>query len=536
MQNIAYKITGDVKMSESKSPITVLISAVGGQGGQLFAQWLFDTAKEAGFFPAGVGLPGLSQREGATVYYLEFFAHPDETSFFSPFPEKGRVQVLIGLELLELLRAIQAGYLSKDGVVVGSTHRVLTPDEKLPIKGGFVSSEQALEVLSRAAKRLIAFDAIKATVLAGLSQQAANAILLGAIAASRILPFPTDAFRKAIEQYGVAVHSNLRAFEFGLEYPSWLKKLDQVDSELVGEWEWLPDPNLPETVRKRMDALSVDHEIASILQQAARWLCHYQNVRYFTRYLDCVQAVLERDKEHSKDLVVTREVARILALRMTYEDAIRVAQLKTQKRRFARIREEHHIPENAIYRVIDFFSLDWDELIGLLPLGTESGKNESVSPTGDGEGLPPLPFESDELKRPTLQLRWETSSTLGYFILKVLSLLKPLRPISRRFKREWKWINQWLSAVEGTLDENYDLALIIARSGEMVRGYGRTRKKTLKAWQTFMAFLKTLRRRGMPIEKIVSLGEQFLSLALSGPKGPEKAWQFAKGQIERMSG
>ncbi|MCX7967741.1 MAG: 2-oxoacid:acceptor oxidoreductase family protein, partial [Armatimonadetes bacterium] len=308
-------------MMKLTTPITVLVAAVGGQGGQLFSQWLFDAAKEAGFYPVGVGLPGLSQREGATVYYLEFFPEPELTSLFSPFPEKGKVQILIGLELLELLRAVREGYLADDGTIIGSTHRVLTSDEKLPLVGKFVTAEQVLPTLQRRAKQFIAFDTVQAAALAGLSERAANTILFGALASSGVLPFQTEAFRKAIEHYGVAVSFNLRAFEFGLRYREWLPQLRALDDFAAQEWESLPEPKLPAQLLSKLEALSVDDELTSILHQAAKWLCHYQDARYFGRYLECVEMVYERDEGRgTRDgLLVTKEVARILAMRMAYE-------------------------------------------------------------------------------------------------------------------------------------------------------------------------------------------------------------------------
>jgi indolepyruvate ferredoxin oxidoreductase beta subunit len=509
-------------MANEQVPITVLVAAVGGQGGQLFSQWLFDAAKIAGFAPVGVGLPGLSQREGATVYYLEFFARPEETAFFSPFPEKGRVQVLIGLELLELLRALREGYLADDGANVGSTHRVLTADEKLPLKGGFITAEQVLPLLQQMGRRCVVFDAVQAAGLAGLSERAANAILFGALAASGILPFPPDAFRRAIEHYGVAVAFNLRAFEFGMRFREWQAQLRASDGAAADEWASLPEPKLPTDIQRRMETLSVDDELAMTLRYAARWLCHYQDARYFARYLDKVQAIYEQERGRDGDLLVTKEVARILALRMAYEDAVRVAQLKTERQRFARLRKEHRLSDDTVYRVVDFFSPDWDELTGLLPLRMTNDQCGN-----DQWAMPLLPSQAEELRRPALQLRVETSSLSGYLLVRALLLFKPLRPYSRRFRKEWAAIEAWLEAVREAMDVDRDLAFLVARSGEMVRGYGRTRRKTLAAWHAFMAFLKTLQRQGLPMAEIVSLGEQFLALAMSGPQGAEQAWHFA---------
>ncbi len=551
-------------------PITVLVAAVGGQGGQLFSQWLFSAAREAGFYPVGVGLPGLSQREGATTYYLEFFRRPQETALFSPFPEKGRVQVLIGLELLELLRAVQENYLAPDGVIVGSTHRVLTAEEKLPLKGGFITAEQAVPFLHQLAPKCFVVDAVSAAALAGLSERAANAILFGILAAVGVLPFPVDAFRRAIETYGVAVSFNLRAFEFGLQFQEWQHRLRAVDDPAVREWEELPEPRLSPATQQQMRALSQDDELARTLAWAARWLCHYQDERYFLRYLDSVRTIWEIDRTKGMGLLVTKEVARILALRMAYEDAVRVAQLKTARHRFARLRREHQLNDKTVYRVVDFLSPDWDELLGLLPLpapkergrgtrneGRRSGETEKrgtekaetvASPfAGDGcpdatvgdeprryHEIPPLPEQADELSRSAVQLRLTTTSLTGYLLLKSLTLLKPLRPYSRRFRLEWVAISEWLTTVREALANDYDLAFLLARSGELVRGYGRTRRKTLAAWRAFIAFLRELQRREIPSRQLVEFGEEFLTKAFSGPKGPEQAWQFAVEQLSRL--
>lgn len=229
------------------------------------------------------------------------------------------------------------------------------------------------------------------------------------------------------------------------------------------EWEQIPEPDLPEPVRRKMEALRLDDELASTLKQAARWLCHYQDARYFARYLDCLQAICERDRECSSNLLVTKEVARILALRMAYEDAIRVAQLKTQRQRFERLRQEHRIADDTVYRVVDFFSPDWDELTGLLPVKVTGGKGHGTratnlqppvpdpQPLSEVDDLPNLPSQVEELKRPAVQLRLETTSLLGFLTLKALSLLKPLRPYSQRFKSEWEAITEWLSAVDWAL-------------------------------------------------------------------------------------
>jgi indolepyruvate ferredoxin oxidoreductase beta subunit len=54
-------------------PIKLTIAALGGQGGGVLAQWLIEIAKSEGYLAQSTSVPGVAQRTGATIYYLEFF-------------------------------------------------------------------------------------------------------------------------------------------------------------------------------------------------------------------------------------------------------------------------------------------------------------------------------------------------------------------------------------------------------------------------------------------------------------------------------
>src|SRR5258705_123853 len=58
------------RVAEAK-PITLLIAALGGEGGGVLASWLHAAAISAGHFVQGTSVPGVAQRTGATTYYLE---------------------------------------------------------------------------------------------------------------------------------------------------------------------------------------------------------------------------------------------------------------------------------------------------------------------------------------------------------------------------------------------------------------------------------------------------------------------------------
>ena len=54
-------------------PITIAVVALGGEGGGVLADWIVDLANHGGYLAQATSVPGVAQRTGATVYYLELF-------------------------------------------------------------------------------------------------------------------------------------------------------------------------------------------------------------------------------------------------------------------------------------------------------------------------------------------------------------------------------------------------------------------------------------------------------------------------------
>jgi indolepyruvate ferredoxin oxidoreductase, beta subunit len=115
---------------------------------------------------------------------------------------------------------------------------------------------------------------------------------------------------------------------------------------------------------------------------------------------------------------VARLVAKHLAVWMTYEDAIRVADLKTRARRFARIREEVGAREAEVV-VTDYLKPDLDEIYGILP-------DRLVAPIARwAERRWPH-------ARPALGQHVRTATVLGFLRLWLLARCRWLRPHSYR--------------------------------------------------------------------------------------------------------
>ena len=129
-------------MNQSKQPISILLCALGGEGGGVLAEWLADSARRAGYPAQATSIPGVAQRTGATTYYLEFFPVPltelaGKRPVFGLNPLPGRLDLLVSSELLETARQIGNGLASSTHTrVITSSSRTLTTAEKMQIGDG----------------------------------------------------------------------------------------------------------------------------------------------------------------------------------------------------------------------------------------------------------------------------------------------------------------------------------------------------------------------------------------------------------------
>ena len=202
--------------------ITVAILAMGGEGGGVLADWLLEAAEASGFVAQSTSVPGVAQRTGATIYYLEFFPVAEASSGQEPvlalMPAPGDVDLVIASELMEAGRAIQRGLVTSErSTFVFSTHRVFAMTEKIAMGDGRVDAAALLDTCRSAGRRVVAADM---QALAEKTGAHLSAVLLGAVAGSGALPIPRPAFEGAIRHAGVGVEASLRAFAAGFDAAS----------------------------------------------------------------------------------------------------------------------------------------------------------------------------------------------------------------------------------------------------------------------------------------------------------------------------
>ena len=94
-----------VALSQAR-PITVAVLAMGGQGGGVLVDWIVALAERCGWFAQSTSVPGVAQRTGATIYYIEMVPEGEGTPVLSLMPAPGDVDVVLAGELMEAGRAI----------------------------------------------------------------------------------------------------------------------------------------------------------------------------------------------------------------------------------------------------------------------------------------------------------------------------------------------------------------------------------------------------------------------------------------------
>src|SRR5258707_2274787 len=207
-------------MNLPERPITILIAALGGEGGGVMADWLMEAATASGLPAQATSIPGVAQRTGATTYYLEIF--PFEKSklngrepVLSLTPSPGNVDIMVASELVEAGRAMQNGYVSPERTtLIASTHRIYATVEKMQMADGRFDSDKVLAAGRELARQAVMFDMRK---LAQESGTVINAVLFGAMAGSGKLPLAREACEAAIRQAGRGAEANPPGFAAGCE-------------------------------------------------------------------------------------------------------------------------------------------------------------------------------------------------------------------------------------------------------------------------------------------------------------------------------
>jgi indolepyruvate ferredoxin oxidoreductase beta subunit len=482
--------------------IKIAILAMGGEGGGVLADWMVDLAEDAGYFAQTTSVPGVAQRTGATIYYLEMFAPvpsmaPGVAPVLGMMPTPGELDIVLASELMEAGRAVQRGLVTTDKtLLIASTHRVYSMTEKTAMADGRVDAQRLLDAGYAAAQRFVHADFAR---LAEENGSVISAALFGALAGSGKLPFAREQFEAAIRRGGVGIKTSLAAFNAGFAVGSAAPTsapIGQAPAE--GPGAAVPGPRLQTQARRIAEdfpAAAAPTLVAGILRMA-----DYQDARYATEYLDRLEPIRELDRQQGDGSYrLLNETARYLALWMSYEDTIRVADLKTRRSRFDRVRQEIKAGQSQIMQINEFMHPRVEEIADTLP----AGLGRWVLATGWARALVHRFAHKGRVIR--------TTSLRGFLLLYCVAGLKGMRRRSLRFQVEQAKITEWLGHIRTEAGADYALALEVAESQRLVKGYGDTHIRGTRNFDTIMAALPALRKAGDAARRVRQLRDAALA-------------------------
>jgi indolepyruvate ferredoxin oxidoreductase, beta subunit len=380
-------------------------------------------------------------------------------------PAPGYVDVMVASELLEAGRAMQNGFVTPERTtLIASTHRIYTVAEKMHMGDGRFDSDVMLKAAGALTRRAILFDMQAQANAAGT---VISAVMFGALAGSWTLPLSREDCEAAIRSGGKGAEASLKGFAAGFERA-------RGERTIAPQEKTRPlDATLRSPVQRVRQTFPA--ETRAILEEGAARCADFQHREYSNFYLDRLEPVANLDRA-ADGYELTIESGRFLALWMCYEDVIRVADLKTRRSRFERMREEVQAKPGEPVHVTEFLKPGLDEFAALLPRFLARPLRGFARVSGLTNKL-------------NVGMLVVLTCITGFLLMRSLAWLRPLRPLTSRWREEQALINRWLRAIVAAAKRDTDLALEIALCGRLIKGYGETHRR---GKDNFLRILDTL--------------------------------------------
>ncbi len=486
-------------MTGEPKHLCIAVMALGGQGGGVLVDWIVDLAEHAGWTAQATSVAGVAQRTGATIYYLELVEPtPGRVPVMALMPVPGDVDVLIAAELMEAGRAVERGLVTPDRtVLIASGHRTYAVQEKIVPGNGLADGAAVVDVLRSAARRLVIADMQSLAVTHG---SVISASLFGALAGSGALPFERPAFEAVIERSGVGVTASLAAMREAADLAASRQRFEPAEPALQAE----PRPLPAQASSPALQAL-VDRIRAEFPAPAWDWLgeglarvVDWQDTAYGTEYLDRV-APFHRPDLGADGHGLTIEAARWIAVAMSYDDVIRVADLKTRASRRARILGEIGARADDVIGAEEYFHPRLAEVMGVLPRHWADRIGRSAL------------LESWLSARLARGRRIASQTVRGHLQLRLVAGLRRWRRGNRRHAEEQAHLEAWLRFAQEVLhDGEAALAVEILRSRRLIKGYSDTHARGSGRFDHLMRAARGLRGRADAGAALASLREAAL--------------------------
>ena len=229
-----------------------------------------------------------------------------------------------------------------------------------------------------------------------------------------------------------------------------LSSLRYLFADFIGEEDDTP-PFLPEGLPEPLTAVASD---------AIHLLIDYQHTGYAQLYVDRLRRFVGKP---GVDVAMLTEIARLMAVRMSYEDPIRIAQLKLA---------EPNEPSGMQAGSVDVRRFRLDELIAVLPAVVAEYLLDA--------------FEWAGWVHKNVSIRFSTASWLGIRRLKMEAGLKRWRRYSVRYAKERVWVERWLHMIDRSLTRQPAAAPEIVQTATMIQGYGDVYRQGMADWNAII--------------------------------------------------
>ncbi|HEX6722600.1 MAG TPA: indolepyruvate oxidoreductase subunit beta family protein [Burkholderiaceae bacterium] len=497
--------------------IHIAILALGGQGGGVLVDWIVALGMRAGWWAQATSVAGVAQRTGATIYYVELVERDgDKQPVMALMPAPGDVDIVIAAELMEAGRALQRGLVTRDRtLVLASSHRAYAVPEKSAPGDGVADGARVQALVRDGAKRLVIADM---QALAARHGSVISASLFGALAGSGALPFDPEAFEQVVREAGVGVDASLAAVRAGAQLAREAAPASALAA--IEPMQTAPRP-LPERSASRVlqpllerIRTTFPREAWDLLGEGLARVADYQDAAYAREYLDRVARLHAAGTaagvhsagtsaggpEHGHALTI--EAARWIAVAMSYDDVIRVADLKTRAERFARVRREVKAADDDVLATEEYFHPRLEEIAGLLPAGLAAwiGRRPAL--------------RAWLARRLDRGRRVQSNTVRGHLQLRAMAQLRRWRRGNARHQRERAHLDAWLAAVERALAVDYALAVEVLRCRRLIKGYSDTHARGSGRFDRLMRAAEWLRgdaaSTGTSAQQLASLREAAL--------------------------
>ncbi len=229
-----------------------------------------------------------------------------------------------------------------------------------------------------------------------------------------------------------------------------LSSLRYLFADFIGEEDDTP-PLLPEGLPEPVMAAASD---------AIALLIDYQGTAYAQLYVDRLRRFV--GKNGVDDAMLT-DIARLMAVRMSYDDLIRIAQLK-----LSGLADRSRTQP----RSVDVRKFRLDELVSVLPAVIAEYLLDALEWAGRNHR--------------NVKLRFSSKSWFGILRLKMGAGLRRWRRYSVRYAKERVWVERWLHMIDRSLTRQPAAASEIVQTATMIHGYGDVYRQGMADWNAII--------------------------------------------------